>query len=228
MEKTRYQRFTVETVRRSGIRPHPRNPRQIAAKAQRRLKGKIKEVGTIEPIIVNVRTGFVVGGHQRLGILDQLEGFDPETGANDYLLDVSLCDLDDKQELAMLAFLNNPSAQGMYDLDLLADLNLELGVSFEAMGFDQLDVDYLFDGDARFSEIFRDEPEVVETKERLDAVKAARADAVDGMAEKNSAEFYFVVVCSGPEEMAEIKGQLGVPTHEQFVSGDAVLGALGV
>lgn len=226
MEHTRHQRFTVEAVRRSEIRPHPKNPRQISVKAQRRLKGKVKEVGMIEPIIVNRRTGYLVGGHQRLAILDSLEKYDAHTGENDYLLDVSLCELDDAQELAMLAFLNNPSAQGMFDLDLLADLNLEMGIGFEAMGFDQIDVDYMFDGDARFSEMFADAPEVSETKEKLDAVKEARAAAVDGMAEKNSAEFYFVVVCRDDAELGEIKRRLGVPAHEQFVSGDAVLGAV--
>ena len=226
MKKTRFQRFEMCDVARSEIRLHPRNPRKITPKAARRLKGKMKEVGLIQPVIVNRRTMRLVGGHQRLGQLDALEKYDPTTGANDYRLEVSFCDLSDQQELEMLVFLNNPSAEGMFDLDLLADMNLELGVGFEAMGFDQLDVDMMFDGDARFSHLFEDDAEVSETKERLDAVKAARAEAVDRMEEKNSAEFYFVVVCRDEEELLEIKRRLGVPAHEQMVSGDAVLGVV--
>jgi len=175
---------------------------------------------------VNRRTCRLVGGHQRLAQLDALQKYDARKPETDYRLDVSLCDLTDAQELEMLVFLNNPSAEGVFDLDLLADLNLEMGVGFEAMGFDQLDVDMMFDGDARFSHLFEDDPEVSETKEKLDAVKAARAEGVEKMQEKNSAEFYFVVVCRDEEELKTIKQRLGVPVHEQMCSGDAVLGVI--
>lgn len=226
VEKSKFQRFESEQWRRSAIFPHPKNPRQIAPKAARRLKGKMKEVGLIQPIIVNRRTGYIIGGHQRLSTLDALEKYDAVTQDNDYLLDVSVCELTDAQELEMLVFLNNPSAEGHFDIDLLADLNLEMGIGFESMGFDQLDVDMMFDGDARFSHIFEDDAEVSETKEKLEQVKAARSEGVASMQEKNSAEFYFVVVCRDEAELKEIKRRLGVQPHEQFVSGDAVLGVI--
>lgn len=225
--KTKFQRFEVGEMLRSAILPHPRNPRMITPKAAKRLKGKMKEIGLIQPVIVNRRTCRLVGGHQRLAQLDALQKYEARKPETDYRLDVSLCDLTDAQELEMLVFLNNPSAEGVFDLDLLADLNLEMGVGFEAMGFDQLDVDMMFDGDARFSHLFEDDPEVEVTKERLDAVKAARAEGVERMQEKNTAEFYFVVVCRDEEEMKTIKQRLGVPVHEQMCSGDAVLGVIG-
>ena len=99
-----------------------------------------------------------------------------------------------------------------------------MGVGFEAMGFDQLDVDFMFDGDARFSHLFQDAPEVAVTKEKLEAVKAAREKGVERMQEKNDAEFYFVVVCRDDAERDECLKRLGVPKHEQFVSADALLG----
>lgn len=223
---TRHQRFVTEQWNRSDIRPHPRNPRQITPKAQRRLQGKVKEIGLIQPVIVNRRTGFLVGGHQRLAILDKLEGYEKDK-SKDYSLEVAVCDLSDQQELEMLVYLNNPSAQGIFDVDLLADLNLEMGIGFESMGFDQLDVDFMFDGDARFSHLFEDEPAVTETKEKLEEVKAARAAGGESMQEKNDAEFYFVVVCRDDDEREACMRRLGVPKHEQFVSADAMLGALG-
>lgn len=226
VKRSKYQRFEPGSMRRSDIKRHPMNPRSITPKAARRLKGKMKEVGLIQPVIVNRNTLRLVGGHQRLAQLDALERYDEATGANDYLIDVSVCDLTEQQELEMLVFLNNPAAEGVFDLDLLADLNLEMGVGFEAMGFDQLDVDMMFDGDARFSHLFEDDPEVEETKEKLDEIKAVRDRAAAQMEEKNTAEFYFVVVCRDEEEMGEIKRRLGVPAHEQMVSGDAVLGVL--
>ena len=226
-EVSRYQRFTMGRMMRSQIKPHPDNPRHITPKAARRLRGKIREVGLIQPIIVNRLTSRLVGGHQRLANLDALEKYDTRTKENDYALDVSLCELTEMQEKEMLVFLNNPAAEGVFDVDLLADLMIEQGVGFEAMGFDQLDIDMLFDGDARFSALFEDDPEVQETKERLEAIKTARAEGVEAMQERNSAEWYFVVVCRDEEEMKQIKNRLGVPVHEQMISGDAVLGVLG-
>lgn len=226
MSVTKHQQFEMGRVWRHEITPHPRNPRKIAKSAAHRMKGKVDEVGMITPICVNRRTMFIVGGHQRTEVMDKLEKYNPATQANDYQLDVSFCELDDKQELEMLAFLNNPSAQGVFDLDVLADLNLELGVGFQGMGFDQMDVDFMFDGDARFSQIFEDNREVEAAKGELEAIKKARAEGVENMKGQNSAEFYFVVVCRDQDEMTEIKKRLGVQPHEQFVSGDALLGAV--
>lgn len=222
---TKYQRFESLRVWRSALKPHPKNPRAIGKKQEQRLRGKVKEVGLVQPLIWNRRTGYLVGGHQRLEVLDKLEKYEARTKENDYQLDVSACDLSDKQELEMLVFLNNPSAAGMFDLDLLADLNLEAGIDFAGMGFDQIDVDMMFDGDARFSHLFEDDPEVSETKEKLAEVKAAREAGKENMQEKNNAEFYFVVVCKDDEERQECMKRLGVPKHEQFVSGDCLLGA---
>lgn len=222
---TKYQRFETLRVWRHELRPHPKNPRSIGKKQESRLRGKVKDIGLVQPLIWNRTTGFLVGGHQRLEVLDKLEKYNPLSRENDYQLDVSACDLTEQQELEMLVFLNNPSAGGMFDLDLLADLNLESGVSFSGMGFDQIDVDQMFDGDSRFSHLFEDDPEVSESKEKLAEVKAARSEGVEKMAGENNAEFYFVVVCRDETERNECMKRLGVPKHEQYVSGDCVLGA---
>ena len=104
-EKTKFQRFEVGEMLRSAILPHPRNPRMITPKAAKRLKGKMKEIGLIQPVIVNRRTCRLVGGHQRLAQLDALQKYDARKPETDYRLDVSLCDLTDAQELEMLVFL---------------------------------------------------------------------------------------------------------------------------
>lgn len=221
---TKYQRFESVRVWRHELHPHPKNPREIGKKQAQRLRGKVKEVGLVQPLIWNRRSGYLVGGHQRLDVIDRLEKYDPRTWENDYQIDVSACELSDQQEHEMLVFLNNPSASGTFNLDLLADLNLEIGIDFAGMGFDQIDVDLMFDGDARFSHLFEDNDEVVASKEKLAEVKAARESGAERMQGENSAEFYFVVVCKDDAERSEIMRRLGVPKHEQFVSGDAVLG----
>ena len=222
---TKYQRFESLRVWRHELREHPKNPRTIGKKQEQRLRGKVKDIGLVMPLVWNRLSGFLIGGHQRLAVLDKLEKYNPLTRENDYQLDVSACELAEAQELEMLVFLNNPSAGGMFDLDLLADLNLESGISFSGMGFDQIDIDQMFDGDSRFSHLFEDDPAVTETKEKLAEVKAARAEGVEKMQGENSAEFYFVVVCRDQTERDECMRRLGMPKHEQFVSGDCVLGA---
>lgn len=222
---TKYQRFEMVRVWRHELHPHPKNPRTIGKKAEQRLRGKVKDLGLVQALVWNRRTGYLVGGHQRMEVLDRLEKYNPLTRENDYQLDVSACELSDAQELEMLVFLNNPSAAGSFDLDLLADLNLSAGIDFAGMGFDQIDVDLMFDGDARFSHLFEDDDEVAASKEKLAEVKAAREAGAERMQTENSAEFYFVVVCRDDEERSECMRRLGVPKHEQFVSGDAVIGA---
>ena len=222
MAKTKLQKYEMATLKRSDILPHPKNPRQIDAKAQKTLFNKMGEIGLLQPLIVNKITGYLLGGHQRLAVMDKHEKY--KDGKNDYELDVALVDLPEKDELAMLVFLNNPSAQGTWQTDLLAEINLELGVSFDDMGFDRLDVDLLFDGDSRFSELFEDDPEVKETKASLDEIKAHRKESTEKLKEANSAEFYFVVVCKDEKEKRELLKSMKIPAHESWVSAAALQG----
>lgn len=224
---TKYQKFEAVRVWRHELAPHPQNPRQIAPEARRKLKRNIKSGGLLDTIVWNRETGYVVGGHQRLSILDELEKYDPTTQANDYQIDVLAVSLPEKDELAMLAFLNNPASQGEFDTDMLAALNLEFGVDFADMGFSKIDVDYLFDGDARFSELFaEDPPDLEKTKGTLEAIKEHRKQSTEAMKEAQSGDFYFVVVARDQAEKDAVMKRLGVPNYERFISADAVMGAL--
>ena len=222
MAKTKLQKYEMATLKRSEILPHPKNPRQIDSKAQKTLFDKMGEVGLLQPLIVNKRTGYLLGGHQRLAVMDKHEKY--KDGKNDYELDVALVDLPEKDELAMLVFLNNPSAQGTWQTDLLAEINLDFGVSFGDMGFDRLDVDLIFDGDSRFSALFEDTAEVKETKSSLEEIKAHRKESTEKLKEANSAEFYFVVVCKDEKEKRELLKSMHIPAHESYISGSALKG----
>jgi hypothetical protein len=223
---TKYQKFEAVRVWRHELVPHPKNPRQIAPEARRKLKKNIKAGGLLDTIIWNRATGYVVGGHQRLSILDELEKYEAETKSGDYQIDVLAVNLAEADELAMLAFLNNPASQGDFDTDLLAALNLDFGVDFADMGFSKMDVDYLFDGEARFSDLFIDDGEAKKTKGKLDEIKAHRKESTEKMKEGASADFYFVVVARDQAEKDEVLKRIGVPNYEQFVSADAVLGVI--
>lgn len=224
IKKTNLQKFEMKTLKRSEIREHPKNPRQIDKKAQKNLHDKMGEIGLLQPLIVNERTGYLLGGHQRLTVMDKHEKY--KDGKNDYLLDVSVVDLPEKEELEMLVFLNNPSAQGTWQTDLLAEINLDLGVSFDAMGFDKLDVDLIFDGDSRFANLFEDDPQVKEAKSSLEEIKAHRQESMERLKEENSAEFYFVVVCRDESEKRQLLKQMHIPAHETYISAEAVNGVI--
>lgn len=223
---TKYQKFEAVRVWRHELVPHPKNPRQIAPEARRKLKKNIKAGGLLDTIIWNRATGYVVGGHQRLSILDELEKYDAEAKTGDYQIDVLAVNLAEAEELAMLAFLNNPASQGDFDTELLAALNLDFGIDFADMGFSKMDVDYLFDGDARFSELFVDDAEAKKTKGKLDEIKAHRKESTEALKDAQSGDFYFVVVARDQAEKDEVLKRLGVPNYERFVSADAVLGVV--
>lgn len=220
MSISEHQKFTMRTMWRSEIKEHPKNPRVITESAKKKLKGKMQEVGLLQPLIVNERSGYLLGGHQRLASLDSLEK------KKDYEIDVALVDLNEKQELEMLVFLNNPGAQGGWELEILAEINLESGVGFGDMGFDKLDVDLLFDGDSRFAEIFPDSISVKESKATLEEIKAVRKESMEDLKERGKAGFYCVVVCKDDNEKRELLKKMNIADYETYISSEAVMGAL--
>lgn len=107
------------------------------------LRRSITTYGLIIPVVWNKRTNRVVGGHQRLTVLEN-EG---ETE-----VDVSVVDLDETQEKQLNVALNN--VEGGWDEEKLSDLLAELGEDATLTGFTQQeidsltnDIDSLIDGD---------------------------------------------------------------------------------
>lgn len=98
-------------------------------------------MGLVEPPTWNERTGNIVAGHQRVAGLDDLEG------TQDYFLDVAAVSLDDKQERQQNVFMNNPTAQGDYDMTVLATLLKQDDFDKTAAGFDRLDLETVFSDD---------------------------------------------------------------------------------
>ena len=107
------------------------------------LRRSITTYGLIIPVVWNKRTNRVVGGHQRLTVLEN-EG---ETE-----VDVSVVDLDETQEKQLNVALNK--VEGGWDEEKLGDLLAELGEDATLTGFTQQeidsltnDIDSLIDGD---------------------------------------------------------------------------------
>ncbi len=119
----------IRHVNPNDLKPHPDNPRVIDDDAYRRLTRIIEQFGFVEPLVVNRRTGLLVGGHQRRCIALDI-GIDK--------VPVVEIDVDEDEERALLVALNNDEAQGRFDPDGLTRIleGLADGPMLEATGFD--------------------------------------------------------------------------------------------
>ena len=133
---------------------NPRKDLQPGDPEFEKLKRSVAEFGYVEPIIWNQRTGIVVGGHQRLKVLQHL-GYTE--------VDCVVLDIDEQKEKALNVALNKIS--GDWDMPLLTALLKDLDESgFDATltGFDVSEMSDMFDDQ---SEIVEDEPPAVAPQE---------------------------------------------------------------
>lgn len=140
----------VTTIPRNKIKKADYNPRIIDDDNLKRLTKDIREHGLVTPLVWNKRTGILVSGHQRLAAMDKIHRKD------DYPVPVAVIDVDEKEEKQINVQMNNPSLQGSWDLDALTSLRDD-GISFEDMGFNKADIDFMYDGDVSFDESLADD-----------------------------------------------------------------------
>lgn len=110
----------LRTLPVSLLKPAPYNPRivlQPGMPGYDRLKRSLTEFGLVQPIIWNESTGHIVGGHQRLAILEA-EGI-TET-------EVSVVQLSLQREQALNVALNNAHVGSDWDHSKLQELVAEL------------------------------------------------------------------------------------------------------
>ncbi len=113
---------TIQEVKRSEIDFATYNPRTIDEEGRKALKKSIKTYGVVGGIIVNKRNMVIVGGHQKVKILDDLHKYNKGTNENDYTLRVEIGEWDDKTEKTLNVLLNNPNVGGKFDFDKLRDI----------------------------------------------------------------------------------------------------------
>lgn len=214
MAKSKYQHYDTETISRDMIKNAPYNPRIMDEKAKKRLRANIAKHGLVAALTWNKRTGNLVGGHQRLEQLDALEK------TKDYDLTVCVVDVDEREEAALNVQLNNPSMQGEWDLDKLANMAEEFDLDLsDDLGFTESDIDFMFEGDERFSQLF-------ETKEgenmrgALDAVKQARKESAEKLKDRNSIDWYTVIVFENEEDRNAFMQSISIPKHEKYITED--------
>ena len=216
MAKSKYQNYDTETISRDMIKNAPYNPRIIDKEAKKRLRKNIAKHGLVSALTWNKRTGNLVGGHQRLEQLDALEK------SKNYELTVCVVDVDEREEAALNVQLNNPSMQGEWDLDKLANMSEEFDLDLnEDMGFTDSDIDFMFDGDDRFSQLF----ETVEGERMrgtLEQIKEARKKLREGAKVMDSIDWYTVIVHENEEARKAFMRDISMPVFEKYVTEDQV------
>lgn len=178
-------RFHSEIVelKRSEIKPASYNPRRISPEGRAALKRSIKKFGVVGGIIVNSQTGYtLVGGHQKVDILDEMNHYDAKTLENDYLLRVELIDVDEKTEKSLNVALNNPNVGGDWDFDALRELVPDIDV--KASGLTDADLNMIgVDVNLRTEDMkaMASELEAISDplRAKREAEKAARVEAED-------------------------------------------------
>lgn len=211
MAISKFQAFETATIKRDEIKNAEYNPRYMDKQAKARLKKGLRDNGLVSALTWNRRTGNLVGGHQRLEQLDALER------SQDYELTVCVIDVDEREEAKLNVQPNNPSMQGEWDLDKLAEMTVDFDLNMDDLGFSKQDAAFLFDGDERFTDLY-DTPEADEEKAKLEDIKAARAKGMEKLKEKNDAEFYAVVVFADHAEREEFFKRIHVPSTEQYIT----------
>jgi hypothetical protein len=151
-------KLTIIHRKITDLKPASYNPRAISDAAFEGLKESIKKFGLVDPLIVNTRTGLLVGGHQRLKAAEALGIEEVPT------VEV---DLTPAQEKALNVSLNNQKISGHYT-DVLNDLLDEIAVDFSeeemaALKLDELRIPDSWDTGTEAAD---------DAEENLDGIKA--------------------------------------------------------
>lgn len=113
-------KLEVEYVRPDSLRPAPYNPRRISREALKQLARLLDEHGFVDPVIARREDRLVIGGHQRV------RANALRNRPDDLIPAVFLEGISDARTKALNVALNNPKAQGEFDLPRLGELLDEL------------------------------------------------------------------------------------------------------
>jgi 16S rRNA G966 N2-methylase RsmD len=117
--------------------PAPWNPRSITPENFAGLRSSIETFGLVQDPILNIRTGHIVGGHQRIAAIKEL-GIQKVRCVE--------VDLSEAEEMALNITLNSPSVAGEFTDDLQALLDQLHSATPDLV--DPLNLDDLWNGSA--------------------------------------------------------------------------------
>lgn len=206
------QHFVMRDVHRSKINLAVYNPRVISDAAKKTLRKGMDRFGLVIPLTWNERTGNLVSGHQRIADIDGREK------TLNYSLTVAVVNVDENTERELNVFLNNPTAQGDWDLKALEKM-LSEGVDLENAGFSQSEIYQLFgdgslQGGSELSAALADQVRL--TKERFEKIRNSKAQNLD------SPHFYSLLIFRNEAEREEFCKAIGVEDN-RYLNGSDLL-----
>ena len=212
------ENFTALEVKREQLVNAPYNPRVMTDEERLKLKGGLAKHGMVEPIVWNAQTGHIIGGHQRIKILDSL------MKSKDYTLTVARIDVDEPREKELNILLNNQAAAGSWDLDSLRNLLQDDAVTLEGAGFDHTDIISMF-GDGFFDQ-GRDK-DLSDLAEKLSTISEQYSGVQAKNALKAQSESYLVFVFPSGVEVDALVHYLGT-AENRYQNGNLLLEKLGI
>jgi len=196
----------------------------------------------VETLVWNEATGILVGGHQRLSILDR-----QHAEGEDYLVPVSAVNLSPEKERQLNVFLNNETTQGGWDTAKLEMLFRDGNTSPFAAGFDASDLQQLFptetvvdfikkylpdttfDSPEQMAEIPGTPPPDAVQQAALDImeIKAARNKHRDGNREDLRADHIVVMVFDTSAQAKGFLTTVGLDSNMPYFLAEHLLTAMG-
>lgn len=233
LKRTRFQRgVEFREIRRTQINPHPNNPNRLSDHALAKLRKSLQKHGLADTLVWNERTGTLIGGHHRMKILDEAEGY-PEKCA-DYLIVVAVVSKTEKEEAHLLWDLNDKSKQGHPDVDAFKGFieRFELGISTDldltpidiAEEFGQFSLD-------EFADVFAREKKASDPIKRdVNAIKDRKKEyrGDDNMKPEQDADYFLMVAFNSAKQKEQWLAEHGFGTAAAFISADEMFTALGV
>lgn len=200
--------YEVVEIHRSELKNAPYNPRTLSEANKRKLKAGLKRHGLVSPLTWNEQTGYIVGGHQRISIMDSL------MGTSDYTLKVAKISVPSNKEKELNILLNNNSAMGDWDIGALGEMLDDKTLSLEGTGFDAADVYKMF-GEAGMQDRSED---MAQLGDQLREIQEQYGKIAERNDKKNSEEFYLVLVFNGEDELTEFLVKHNLPDN-RYQSG---------
>lgn len=208
------------------------NPRTITKEQLDRLKKAIQEFGDLGGIIKNIRTGNLVGGHQRVKVIPKdalIEKTDlaapSRTGtvAHGYIVingekySYREVDWDEKREKAANIAAN--AHGGDWDEqklnDILKELSADINLDLDLIGFDLADVHQILGEDFKNSSA----DNLMELSDQLRAARATFKEVQKKLEETDDVINSYLVVCfKGWKERKAFTDMLSLPDN-RYVDG---------
>ena len=199
---SKFQSFKMERIHRSELKNAPYNPRVISDDARVKLKAIVKAHGMVSPVVWNRNTGHIVGGHQRIDIIDSLERTD------DYFLDVAVIEVSLKQEKELNLALNNTAAQGDWNPESMLDMAKEAAsgdIDLAAAGMEKIDLEMILADVEGADTIFSREKASPAANRVLKALEDINEDAADSRRKRRNKEQPALVGKPSEEMVKRIK-----------------------